>query len=47
MHKNEVVFVPGMEIKFCLNCGSTNIEENNETIKCLSCGMGKNKSGKR
>lgn len=40
-----VEFVIGM--KMCFNCGSIDIEETELYIKCRTCGMGKNKSGRR
>ena len=33
-------------VKNCPYCGSKNIENNEQWIKCLDCGMGKYKVGK-
>jgi len=30
----------------CPYCGSTNLEADENTVKCLDCGMGKYKKGK-
>ena len=30
----------------CPSCGSTNLEANEDIIKCLDCGMGKYKAGR-
>jgi hypothetical protein len=43
--KHAVELVTG--VKFCPYCLSTNMEDSEKTVKCLTCGMGKNKSGKR
>jgi transcription initiation factor TFIIIB Brf1 subunit/transcription initiation factor TFIIB len=34
-------------VKICPYCGSSNIENTDKEIKCLDCGMGKYKDGKR
>jgi hypothetical protein len=34
-------------VQFCPYCLSTNMEDSEKTVKCLDCGMGKNKSGRR
>jgi len=30
----------------CSSCGSTNLEENEDMVKCLDCGMGKYRKGR-
>ncbi|HLN46135.1 MAG: hypothetical protein ACM3WQ_03595 [Chloroflexota bacterium] len=30
----------------CSSCGSTNLEEDADLVKCLDCGMGKYKGGR-
>lgn len=43
--RTQVEFITGKQ--FCPYCLSEEIEETELYIKCRTCGMGKNKSGRR
>jgi uncharacterized Zn finger protein (UPF0148 family) len=47
--RNEFVFVSGMDLTkiICSNCGQPTLKEDENTVKCTNCGMGKTKNGKR
>ncbi len=51
--KNGEIEVPGrmkdenrVSKQKCGSCGSTNLEENEDMVKCLDCGMGKYRAGR-
>ena len=40
--------IPGMDAPdICPYCGGLNMENTDEAVKCLDCGMGKYKAGRR
>ncbi len=36
----------GVSKQKCSSCGSTNLEEDEDMVKCLDCGMGKYRAGR-